>query len=161
MDPRDDIPWWVRRWVPRFLFDIPYLGARLRPLAALRSRSSGEIITGVKIYFGHTAIAGTVGAVLMATTGSLLLAGLAGVLWWVAAEIFDALTFGLSWDAAFDGLEYAMAFLPLLTASFVAPVTRTVETGVGPFTASLWPVVAFLVTFGVWFHLLPTRAKYG
>ena len=154
-------PWWVTRWVPAFLFKVPYLGVRIDAVAVIRDRSSGEKITALKIYFGHTAIAGTLAGVTVAGTGSLLLGGLAGVLWWIAAEILDTIQFGWSPDSLFDGMEYGMAFIPVLVAHFVAPVTRTVDTFLGPMTASLWPVVAFLTVFGVWFHLLPVRARYG
>lgn len=54
-----------------------------------------------------------------------------------------------------------MAFIPVLVAALVAPWTREVSTFIGPLTVSVWPILAFLGTFGVFFHLLPTRFNYG
>jgi len=153
-------PWWVTRWVPDFLFKVPYIGARIDILARIRDRSSGEKITALKIYFGHVATALAFGVVMMGT-GNFILAAAAGVLWFLVAEIFDIITFGASLDNLFDGLEYGMGFLPFIVAGLVTPHTVEYATAIGPVGLSIFPSATFLAVFLVWFQLLPIRAESG
>ncbi len=170
----DELPKWASRFFPKivWMFIPAYGRARILILSLCRDRWSCEKITGVKIYLGHTAIAWGVGAIvttyLLASAvmqGDELVAaviraafwgGNAGALWWIMAETADTIQFGLSWDMAYDGLEYAIGFLPhyalavgLLWLTFL------------PVPLFVWPLVTQLAVFGLWFHLLPRRAKVG
>jgi len=147
-----ELPWWMTRWLPQWLLNImpQWLFERVVILGTIRGRSSGEQFTQLKIYLGHTAIAFSLAALAVLFVPiqyAYWVAGIAALLWWVVAEIYDWITFGLSLDMLYDGLEYAGGFLPF----FVFAVSHS------PWLAG----VALAAWFVVWFRLLPERELAG
>lgn len=116
-----ELPWWMTRWVPQWLLNImpQAIFERIVILGTIRGRSSGEAMTQLKIYLGHTGIALSLAALAMLFVPqeyAFWVAGIAGFVWWVVAEIFDTITFGWSIDMLYDGLEYAGGFAPFLSS---------------------------------------------